>query len=311
MTLTVAVLMGGISAEREVSLTSGKACSEALRTEGFDVHDIDVTKDVNKLIADLTACKPAVVFNALHGRFGEDGCIQGLMNLLGLTYTHTGVLGSSLAMDKERAKAMVATAGVRIPESKAVELEQLARGDDPLPRPFVVKPMREGSSVGVHILQDGDNRVLTKADFSNAELALMAERYIPGRELTVTVMNDKALTVTELVPKEGFYNYEAKYSDGLTEHMVPAQIPQEVFDEALRFAEIAHKTLDCRHISRSDFRYDDTPDGDGKLYYLETNTQPGMTPLSLVPEQAEYQGMPFPKLSRWLIEQALVAREVS
>ena len=303
----VAVLMGGISAEREVSLNSGAACAEALRQDGFTVHSLDVTADIGKLVHDLKSCKAEVVFNALHGRFGEDGCIQGLLNLLGLPFTHTGVAGSALAMDKERAKATVAAVGVRVPESHPVTCDDLTRGHDPLPRPFVVKPVHEGSSVGVYILHPGDQH--RQADFGDRETALMAERYIPGRELTVTVMADKALTVTELVPTQGFYDYNAKYSAGKTEHIIPANIPQNIFNEALHFAELAHRSLGCRALSRSDFRYDDT--GDGKLYYLETNTQPGMTPLSLVPEQAAWAGMDFSALCRWLVEQALTTGKKS
>ncbi len=299
----VAVLMGGISAEREVSLSSGAACAKALRQEGFPVHSLDVTADIGKLVQDLNNCKAEVVFNALHGRFGEDGCIQGLLNLLGLPFTHTGVAGSALAMDKERAKATVAAVGVRVPESQSVTCDDLARGHDPLPRPFVVKPVHEGSSVGVYIIHPGDHCRIAQADFGGRDISLMAERYIPGRELTVTVMTDKALTVTELVPTQGFYDYNAKYSAGETEHIIPAQIPQNIFNEALHFAELAHKSLSCHALSRSDFRYD--ANGDGKLYYLETNTQPGMTPLSLVPEQAAWAGMDFSTLCRWLVEQAL------
>lgn len=299
----VAVLMGGLSAEREVSLNSGAACAEALRHEGFTVHSLDVTTDICKLVHDLNSCKAEVVFNALHGRFGEDGCIQGLLNLLGLPFTHTDVAGSALAMNKERAKATVAAVGVRVPESQPVTCDDLAQGRDPLPRPFVIKPVHEGSSVGVYIVHHGNQHRVTQTDFGGRDIALMAERYIAGRELTVTVMADRALTVTELVPAQGFYDYNAKYSAGETEHIIPAQIPQDIFSEALHFAELAHRSLGCHALSRSDFRYDDN--SDGKLYYLETNTQPGMTPLSLVPEQAAWAGLSFSALCRWLVEQAL------
>ncbi|WP_020592594.1 D-alanine--D-alanine ligase [Kiloniella laminariae] len=310
MSRKVALLKGGVSAEREVSLWSGEACAKALREAGYDVTEIDVSKDIPRLIKQLQDAEPAVVFNALHGRWGEDGCVQGLLELLGLTYTHSGVLSSALAMHKERAKMIVSQVGVRVSESLTIQASALAKGD-PLPRPYVIKPLSEGSSVGVHIVFEGDNHIATTRAELGFDGDIMVERYIPGRELTVAVMGGKALAVTELAPKQGFYSYEAKYTDGKTEHIVPAQIPEEVYQEALDAAEKAHQALGCNGVSRSDFRYDDTPKGDGKLYYLETNTQPGMSSLSLVPEQARYLDMSFPELCGWMVEDALQSREES
>ncbi|MCZ4279290.1 D-alanine--D-alanine ligase [Kiloniella laminariae] len=310
MTCKVALFKGGVSAERDVSLASGTACAKALREAGYDVTEIDVGKDISLLIKQLQDLAPAVVFNALHGRWGEDGCVQGLLELLGIPYTHSGVLSSALAMHKERTKTMVSQVGVRVPESKTIQASILAKGD-PLPRPYVIKPLSEGSSVGVHIVFQGDNHVAMTRKELGFDGAIMVERYIPGRELTVAVMGDKPLAVTELVPKQGFYSYEAKYTEGKTEHIIPAKVPAEIYEEALESALKAHQVLGCSGVSRSDFRYDDTPEGDGKLYYLETNTQPGMTDLSLVPEQAKYLGMSFPELCAWMVEDALRSKEES
>jgi D-alanine-D-alanine ligase len=306
MTKRVAVLMGGFSAEREVSLTSGLACARALREAGYEVTEIDVTRDIAALVTALDP-KPYVVFNALHGRWGEDGCVQGLLDLLGLRYTHSGVLASALAMNKDRTKTLAVDAGITVPHGVVVPLKRLAV-EEILPRPFVAKPLDEGSSVGVQIVLKGGNGPVLPEDPANAEDLWLVEEYIPGRELTVSVMDGKAVAVTELRPKSGFYDYEAKYTEGKTEHIVPAQVPEAIYREAMEAAAKVHEILGCRGVSRSDFRYDDTGKGadsePGKLYFLEINTQPGMTPLSLVPEQAAYKGMSFPELCAWIVESA-------
>jgi D-alanine-D-alanine ligase len=297
----VAVLMGGPSAEREVSLVSGKACADALRAEGYDVTAIDVGRDVAALIAALQP-RPDAVFNALHGRWGEDGCIQGVLNLMGIPYTHSGLLASALAMDKPMAKRVFAAAGLRCPGGKLVTREEFAKGE-PLVRPYVMKPYNEGSSVGVRIVRQGDN-VPPASSWSYGSAALV-EPYIAGRELTVAVMGDRPLAVTELRSKTNFYDYEAKYTDGITQHLVPAPIPPKVYDVALAMALGAHQALGCRGVSRSDFRYDDTQGGGPEqLYLLEVNTQPGMTPLSLAPEQAKHVGISFGALVSWMVENA-------
>jgi D-alanine-D-alanine ligase len=298
----VAVLMGGPSAEREVSLVSGRECAKGLQEAGYDVYTVDVGHDVTALVKALTP-RPDAVFNALHGRFGEDGCVQGVLELLGIPYTHSGLLASALAMDKTMAKRLFAQTGLRCPEGREIAVADLDHGEV-MARPYIVKPVHEGSSVGVRIVRPGDNQPPRAADWRFGP-RLMVERYVPGRELTVAVMGDRALAVTELRPRAGFYDYEAKYTDGKTEHLVPAPVPQPVYDEALRMARMAHDTLGCRGVSRADFRYDDTgKGGPDQLYLLEINTQPGMTPLSLVPEQAKHQGISFPELVGWMVENA-------
>ena len=303
MSKRVAVLYGGISAEREVSLVSGRDCGKALAEAGFTVEMVDVTDDVGALIKALTPA-PDAAFNALHGRWGEDGCVQGLLELLHIPYSHSGVMASALAMDKEMAKRVFLANGLRCAESMVATREQILAADL-LPRPYVVKPVAEGSSVGVRIVQEGDNEPPLGAEepwqFSQQ---IMVERFIPGRELTVSVMGERALAVTELKPKQGFYDYEAKYTEGKTVHEIPAKLPEPIYEEALASALKAHRALGCRGVSRADFRYDDTPGGDGQLYLLEVNTQPGMTPLSLVPEQAAHLGIGFPELCAWLVENA-------
>ena len=300
MSETVTVLMGGWSAEREVSLVSGAACAAALREEGYAVAEFDVTRDIAALVAALMP-PPNAVFNALHGPFGEDGNVQGLLNMLGIPYTHSGVLASALAMDKVAARRVFADAGLPIAEAVEVTPDDLADGD-PMDRPYVVKPVSEGSTVGVHIVQPGDNGP------SGAELAeyprLLVERYVPGRELTVGVMDGEPLAVTELVIADGFYDYEAKYTEGRATHVCPADLPAAVTDAALAVARDAHGSLGCRGVSRADLRYDDSRDGAAGLALLEVNTQPGMTPLSLVPEQAAHHGMDFGALVRWMVERA-------
>ena len=298
----VAVLMGGPSSEREVSLVSGRECALGLRQAGYDSYTIDVTHDVVALVRALDP-RPDVVFNALHGRFGEDGCVQGVLEFLSIPYTHSGLLASALAMDKPMAKRLFATAGLRCPDGVVTDIQTVERGD-PVARPYVVKPANEGSSVGVRIVRAGDNQPVRAADWK-FDPRVVVERFVPGKELTVAVMGDNSLAVTELVSHTAFYDYEAKYTEGRTDHLIPAPIPQPVYDEALRMAKLAHDTLGCRGVSRSDFRYDDTADGGpNRLYLLEVNTQPGMTPLSLVPEQAKYRGISFPELVAWIVENA-------
>ncbi len=300
MSKRVAVLMGGRSAEREVSLVSGAACAEGLRQKGYRVSCIDVGESLGALVAALEP-RPDVVFNALHGRYGEDGRIQGLLDLLGLPYTHSGLLASALAMDKPIAKRLFAAAGLRCPEGIIVKRDDLAKGD-PMARPFVVKPPAEGSSVGVRIMRQGDNLGPEEGWHFGEEV--LVERYVPGRELTVAIMGGEALAVTELRPHHGFYDYEHKYTAGRTEHLVPAPVPADIAKEAERMSVAAHEALGCRSVTRADFRYDDSKPGTAGLYLLEINTQPGMTPLSLVPEQAAYRGISFPDLVAWMVEHA-------
>ncbi len=302
MSKRVALLMGGRSAEREVSLVSGEACARGLRAKGYEVDVIDVGDDLGALLAALDP-KPDVVFNALHGRYGEDGRVQGLLDLLGLPYTHSGVLASALAMDKPLAKQVFGSVGLRCPEGKVVSIDRLAKAD-PLPRPFVVKPTAEGSSVGVRIVREGDNLPPLGSSGWHFGDEVLVERYIPGRELTVAVMGGEALAVTELRPHAGFYDYEAKYTEGKTDHIVPAPVPQAVGEAAKNMAVTAHAALGCRGVTRCDFRYDDSRRGLDGLYLLEINTQPGMTPLSLVPEQAAHRGIDFPDLVAWMVEHA-------
>ena len=299
---SVDVLMGGISSEREVSLVSGSAVAKALAEEGYRVSTIDVGRDVEALIAAL-APRPDAVFNALHGRFGEDGCIQGLLELLAVPYTHSGVLASALAMDKPTAKRLFRDAGIPCAEHVMASRSEVLAGDV-MPRPYVIKPFNEGSSVGVHIVLAGGTRPpITERDWRYGE-TVMVERYVPGRELTVAVMGDRALGVTELRTGGGFYDYAAKYTAGRTEHLVPAPLPQAVYQAALDHALAAHRTLGCRGVSRADLRYDDTHGEPGELCMLEVNTQPGMTPLSLVPELARHAGIAFGELVSWMVENA-------
>jgi D-alanine-D-alanine ligase len=307
----VAVLYGGISAEREVSLSSGQQCIAALREGGFDVAPILVGPDLGAVIAALEEAKPDAVFNALHGRFGEDGAIQGVLDWMGLPYTHSGVRASALAMDKEAAKAVFAAAGLPVARGRVVSAEELEAAD-PLPLPYVVKPVNEGSSVGVEILLAGTNR---RAELARAwrHGRAMVEEYIPGRELTVGVMGGQALAVTEITPQTGgqagghaggFYDYEAKYADGGSRHAVPASVHPAIYAHAMEVAVAAHQALGCRGASRADLRYDDTEGEPGRLVLLEVNTQPGLTPTSLLPEQAAHRGISFPQLCAWMVENA-------
>ncbi|WP_185958914.1 D-alanine--D-alanine ligase [Thalassovita litoralis] len=292
----VAVLMGGPSAEREVSLSTGRECAAALRGEGFEVVEVDAGPD---LPARLTEIQPDVVFNALHGRWGEDGCVQGLLEWLKIPYTHSGVLSSALAMDKERTKQVYRAAGLPVVDSVlAAKSDVQAR--HVMPPPYVVKPYNEGSSVGVYIVQEAANGPPHLNE--NMPDLLMVETYAPGRELTTTVMGDRALTVTDIVT-DGWYDYHAKYAEGGSYHVVPADIPAEIFDACMDYALRAHQALGCRGLSRTDFRWDESRGLDG-LILLETNTQPGMTPTSLSPEQAAKTGISFGQLCRWMVEDA-------
>ena len=292
----VAVLMGGWSKEREVSLVSGAAVATALKDTGFQVTEIDVHQDAAALLTQLYPI-PDKVFNALHGRFGEDGCVQGFLNILGVPYTHSGVLASALAMDKPMSKRVFKEVGITVADHQILTRQQLSQtvfGS----KPHVINPLNEGSSVGVNIIFEGDSYTPTEKEWPFGS-HVMAEQYIPGRELTVAVMGERALGVTEIKTGHLFYDYDAKYSDGGSIHQVPAQLPQDIYDEAMRISVLAHKTLGCRGISRADMRYD------GKdLYLLEVNTQPGMTPTSLVPEQASYANISFENLVVWLVEHA-------
>ena len=296
----IVVLKGGWSAERKVSLDSGKACANALRTIGYRVTEIDIKRDLTQFLNALKP-KPDIVFNALHGRYGEDGSISAILNILEIPYTHSGLLPSALAMDKFQAKRLLLTAGIPFPAGTITDRETLAC-HLPINPPIVVKPINEGSSVGVQIIRE--NASFVDFDQWQEGQKLLVEEFIPGRELTVAVMGDKALGVTELQPKSDFYDFEAKYTDGKTVHKCPALIDDNVSAEAMKYAELAHKTLGCRGISRSDFRYDDTAGEPGKLFMLEVNTQPGMTSLSLVPEQAAMAGITFAGLVEWMVKQA-------
>jgi D-alanine-D-alanine ligase len=303
--LHVVVLMGGWSAEREVSLTSGKGVADALRERGWsNVTELDMERDVAQHLAEL---KPDVVFNALHGTPGEDGSVQGMMDLMGLRYTHSGLETSVIAIDKELTKMVLVPHGIRMPGGKIVESESIYTGD-PLPRPYVLKPVNEGSSVGVAIVTaDGNYGSPIGRDVPGPWHEfdqLLAEPFIKGRELTVAVLNDEALAVTELKPKAGFYDYAAKYTDGLTQHICPAEVPNEIARAMIDMAAKAHRVLGCKGASRSDFRWDDEQ-GEAGIYLLEVNTQPGMTPLSLVPEQAKLKGISYGELVERLIEEAL------
>jgi D-alanine-D-alanine ligase len=298
----VAVLYGGISAEREVSLSSGHQVILALREAGYDVRPIEVSTDLGAVIGAL-AEKPDAVFNALHGRFGEDGVIQGVLDWLDIPYTHSGVRASALAMDKAASRAVLAASGLPIAPGRVIDIAELAAGE-PMPRPYVIKPLNEGSSVGVEILLEGTNRRHEiAADWRFGPQALV-EEFIPGRELTVAVLGDKALTVTEISAAHAFYDYESKYAAGGSQHVLPARIDAGIHQQALDLALAAHGALGCRGATRTDFRYDDTKGEPGRLVLLEVNTQPGLTPTSLLPEQAAFCGMDFPALCSWMVENA-------
>ncbi|MDB5425708.1 MAG: ddlB [Phenylobacterium sp.] len=295
----VAVLLGGLSSEREVSLVSGRECADALERLGAKVSRVDAGRDLAQVLAKL---KPDVCFNALHGEWGEDGCVQGVLETLAVPYTHCGVLASALAMDKAKSKAVLAAAGVTVPGGGLYNRFDAA-ADHVLPPPYVIKPNAEGSSVGVFIVPEGANRPpqeIVAPSWTYGE-EVMIEPYIRGRELAVGVMDGKAMTVTDIIPRTGFYDYEAKYAEGGSSHVAPAEIPAHAFEKALRMSEAAHAALGCRGVTRSDLRYDDIND---ILVLLEVNTQPGMTPTSLIPEQAALQGVDFDRLVLWITEDA-------
>ncbi len=303
----VAVLMGGLSSEREVSLVSGKECADALERQGAKVSRVDAGRDLAQVLAEL---KPDVAFNALHGAWGEDGCVQGVLETLAIPYTHSGVLASAIAMDKAKAKAVLAAAGVVVPGGGLFNRFEVAR-DHVMEPPYVVKPNAEGSSVGVFLVFEGANappRELARESWHFGE-EVMVEPYIAGKELAVAVLQEKdgprALAVTEIIATTGFYDYDAKYGEGGSRHVVPAPIPPAVAQEAMQLATRAHTALGCRGLTRSDFRYDDIKD---VLVLLEVNTQPGMTPTSLAPEQAGHTGIGFDDLVRWIVEDASCPR---
>jgi D-alanine-D-alanine ligase len=304
--LHVAVLMGGLSSEREVSLSSGKGCADALEGQVAKVTRVDAGRDLAQVLA---ALKPDVVFNALHGEWGEDGCVQGILETLQIPYTHSGVLSSALAMDKDKSKAVLRAAGVVVPGGGLFDRFAVAAGHV-IPPPYVIKPNAEGSSVGVYLVRADEGPCAAPAadDWTYGDL-VMVEPFIAGAELAVTVIGEatgpRALTVTDITPTKGFYDYEAKYAPGGSRHVLPAQLPPAVFEKALRQSELAHVAMGCRGVSRSDFRYDDINDD---LVLLEVNTQPGMTPTSLVPEQAAHVGMDYPTLVRWMVEDASCPR---
>jgi D-alanine-D-alanine ligase len=308
MSLHVVVLMGGWSSERSVSLSSGAGIVKAIESLGHRVTGLDMDRDVAQKLA---ALKPDVVFNALHGVPGEDGSVQGLMDLMDLAYTHSGICASAVAMDKQLSKTLLMAAGIRMPGGKIINSASVFERD-PLPRPYVLKPNAEGSSVGVAIVTQESNysQPISRStpgpwhDFDE----LLAEPFIPGRELTVTVLGDRPLAVTELKVTRGFYDFDAKYTDGLTQHILPAPIHAEIANEAMATALKAHRLLGCTGVSRADFRYDDTKGEPGLLYLLEVNTQPGMTPLSLAPEQAAYVGISYATLVQMLIDDALARK---
>ena len=303
----VAVLMGGWSAEREVSLWSGTACADALESLGvYKVSRVDVTRDVALALREL---KPDVALNVLHGRPGEDGALQGMLEILGIPYSHSGVLASALAMQKDLAKNVLKAAGVPVPGGRAVHRAEAAR-EHLLATPYVIKPVAEGSSVGVFIVREDmahPPQELTRSDWAFGDTVLV-EPYIPGKELTCGVIGDKPTGVIEVVPTVKFYDYEAKYAPGGSKHILPAQIAPAVYEEVRRLSLAAHRALGCRGVSRADFRYDDTVEGAGGLYCLEVNTQPGMASTSLVPEMAAHAGMSFAELVRWMVEDASLAR---
>lgn len=301
----VAVLMGGWSAEREVSLSSGKGCADALRRAGYRVSEIDAGHDLPAVLQEL---RPDVVFNALHGEWGEDGCVQGVLEILELPYTHSGVLASSLAMDKEMAKHIFRAAGLPVTESVVVTRAEAAKGHV-MDTPYVIKPVNQGSSVGVHIVRQGENRPpaeLSSEKWNLGEL-VMVERYIPGRELTCAVMGEEMFDVTEIVANTAFYDYEAKYKAGGSDHILPAPIEADVYAHVQAVTKAAHEALGCRGVSRADFRFDETKGASG-VVLLEVNTQPGMTPTSLVPELAARAGYSYEDLVSWMVEDASCRR---
>ena len=305
--LHVAVLMGGLSPEREVSLSSGRMCADALEGQAARVTRVDAGRDLAQVLAEL---KPDVALNALHGVWGEDGCVQGILETLQIPYTHSGVMASAVAMDKDKSKAVLKAAGIAVPGGGLFDRHEVAARHVIAP-PYVVKPNAEGSSVGVYLVREGANRPIAEVGEPGWTYGeqVMVEPFIRGNELAVTVLGEKsgprALTVTDITPTKGFYDYEAKYTPGGSRHVLPADLPAHVFEAALRISEQAHAALGCRGVTRSDFRYDDLNDD---LVLLEVNTQPGMTPTSLAPEQAAFTGMAYADLVRWMVEDASCPR---
>ena len=296
MSKKVLVVEGGFSAEREVSLVSGHGIADALRTEGYDIMEHDL-RDIRKFLNVLDEFKPDVVFNALHGNWGEDGEIQGVLDMLQIPYPHSGLKASAVGMDKQITKLICDSIGIKTPSGEKTTYKHFAQAGTQIAIPYVIKPVCDGSSVGVHIIRSSAD--LTEVKFDD-DAEILIEKYIEGQELTVSVLQGSALTVTEMRPREGFYDYHAKYTDGATDHIIPAQIPQSAFDTAMRNAEKLHQALGCKTVSRCDFRYNEK---DG-VVLLEINTAPGMTPLSLVPEQYKYCGGSYSKLCRILVEEA-------
>jgi len=301
MTKKIAVLMGGWSAEREVSLVSGAAVAKALKQAGYSVTSIDVQRDMGSLLTRLYP-RPDVVFNALHGRYGEDGCVQGFLNILGIPYTHSGLMASAVAMDKAMAKNVMSAAGLPVADHVIATRDQVLDGDV-MARPYVVKPNNEGSSVGIHIVTENSGPILADGEAWSLGDEVMVEQFIPGRELTVSVMGDRPLTITEILTDRSFYDYNAKYAAGGSRHILPADLPKEIEEAVLDMAVKAHEAIGCRGLSRVDFRFDESKGVKG-LFILEVNTQPGMTPTSLVPEQAEHVGISFTELVTWMVEKA-------
>jgi D-alanine-D-alanine ligase len=303
MTKHVAVLMGGLSAERDVSLASGEACAKALEAEGFRVTRIDVGRSIAQRLAEL---RPDVAFNALHGRYGEDGIMQGILEMLRIPYTHSGVLASALAMRKDRAKELFKAAGIPVAEGVTVDRFTAAKSHV-MPPPYVIKPLEEGSSVGVIIVREGAHAPpleLTMSDWKHGD-QILVERYVGGRELTCAVIGEKSYDIIEIRAADGgWYDYHAKYAKGGSIHILPAKLKENIYQTVQELALVAHRTLGCRGVSRTDFRYDDFPGGTGELVVLEVNTQPGMTETSLVPELAAYAGISFGELVRWMVEDA-------
>ena len=297
----VAVLMGGWSSEREVSLVSGAAVVESLKELGYEVLPIDVSRDLQALLNALTP-RPDVIFNALHGVGGEDGTIQGVLEILGIPYTHSGVVSSAIAMDKILSRKVFASEGIKTPEWELITFDDLKKGH-PMLFPYVIKPVGEGSSRGVYIVCDDTeyNKAIENWCYGND---ILIEKYIPGKEIQVAVINNQAIGAIEICPLSGFYDYEAKYTPGKAEHIMPARLSPKAYQTSLDLALKAHKALNCRGVTRADFRYDDTHGGTGDFYLLEVNTQPGMTPLSLVPEIAAFNKMNFSQLIQSMIENA-------
>lgn len=297
MTKNITVIMGGYSAEREISLSSGTEVVKVLNSLGYSIKSIDVNRNIETLLSQLKP-KPDIIFNALHGQFGEDGRIQGILDILAIPYTHSGVLPSALAMDKVMAKKIFKLAGIKTPEHRVVGSEEFIK-KGLLSVPYVLKPVNEGSSVGVYIVRERDSAPFQKEDLMQANKNMMIEKFIEGQELTVAVMGGRPLAVTEIITNQNFYDYEAKYSRGGSDHIIPANISDVVYQQALSIAKKAYEAIGCRGLGRVDFRFDGED-----LFILELNTQPGLTPTSLVPEQAIYTGISFEELVVWMVENA-------